>query len=117
MSAAWYETQGPASVVLVVGEMPDPEPGHGEVRIRLAASGINPGDVKRRQDAAGVGHSLPPRDPPQRRRRRDRPDGTGCAGHVGGTPRLMVRRAELPALRYGGGVRRGPGPASRPAAG
>jgi hypothetical protein len=45
MKAAWYEMQGAAHDVLVVGEMPDPEPGPAEVRIRVAASGINPGDV------------------------------------------------------------------------
>jgi hypothetical protein len=36
MDAAWYEKQGPARDVLVVGEMPDPAPGPGEVRIRVA---------------------------------------------------------------------------------
>jgi NADPH:quinone reductase len=55
MRAAWYEKQGPAREVLTVGEMPDPFPGAGEVRIRVAASGINPGDVKKRQDAFGYG--------------------------------------------------------------
>jgi NADPH2:quinone reductase len=35
--------------------MADPVPGAGEVRIRVAASGINPGDVKKRQDAFGYG--------------------------------------------------------------
>jgi NADPH:quinone reductase len=46
MKAAWYEKQGSARDVLVVGEMPDPIPAAGEVRIRIAASGINPGDIK-----------------------------------------------------------------------
>jgi NADPH2:quinone reductase len=55
MKAAWYEKQGAAKDVLTVGEMRDPEPGEGEVRIRLAASGINPGDVKKRQNAFGYG--------------------------------------------------------------
>jgi NADPH:quinone reductase len=55
MKAAWYETQGAARDVLVVGEMPDPEPGPAEVRIRVAASGINPGDVKKRQNFFGYG--------------------------------------------------------------
>ena len=36
-------------------EMPDPHPGAGEVRIRIAASGINPGDIKKRQDAFAYG--------------------------------------------------------------
>jgi len=55
MRAAWYEKQGPAREVLTVGEMPDPHPVSGEVRIRVAASGINPGDVKKRQDTFGIG--------------------------------------------------------------
>jgi NADPH2:quinone reductase len=43
----------------MVGEMDDPQPRAGEVRIRIAASGINPGDVKKRQDAFGVGMPYP----------------------------------------------------------
>lgn len=48
MRAAWYERNGPAAEVLTLGEMPDPEPGPGEVRVRLHASGVNPSDVKAR---------------------------------------------------------------------
>ncbi len=59
MRAAWYEKQGAARDVLVVGEMPDPRPEAGEVRIRIAASGINPGDIKKRQDAFGYGMPYP----------------------------------------------------------
>jgi NADPH:quinone reductase len=59
MKAAWYEKQGPPRKVLVVGGMPDPLPAAGEVRIRIAASGINPGDVKKRQDTFGVGMPYP----------------------------------------------------------
>jgi NADPH2:quinone reductase len=59
MKAAWYEKQGPAREVLVVGEMPDPIPSAGEVRIHIAASGINPGDVKKRADAFAVGMPYP----------------------------------------------------------
>jgi len=59
MKAAWYEKQGPAREVLVVGEMADPTPAAGEVRIRIAASGVNPGDIKKRQDSFGVGMSYP----------------------------------------------------------
>ena len=55
MRAAWYEKQGPATEVLRVGAMPDPHAGLGEVRIRVAASGVNPGDVKKRQDTFGYG--------------------------------------------------------------
>jgi NADPH:quinone reductase len=51
MRAAWYEKVGPAREVLEVGEMPDPEPGRGEVRVRIHASGVNPSDTKRRSGA------------------------------------------------------------------
>jgi NADPH:quinone reductase len=57
--AAWYEKQGPARDVLTVGDMPDPEPAAGEVRIRIAASGINPGDIKKRDDSFGLGMPYP----------------------------------------------------------
>src|SRR5579871_6142139 len=59
MKAAWYERQGAARDVLTVGEMEDPQPHPGEVRIRVSASGINPGDVKKRQDAFGYGMPYP----------------------------------------------------------
>jgi NADPH2:quinone reductase len=59
MKAAWYEKQGAAREVLEVGEMPDPIPAAGQVRIRIAASGINPGDIKKRQDAFGYGMTYP----------------------------------------------------------
>jgi NADPH2:quinone reductase len=59
MRAAWYEKQGLAREVLTVGEMPDPTPAPGEVRIRIAASGINPGDIKKRQDSFGIGMAYP----------------------------------------------------------
>ena len=39
--------------------MTTPEPGPGEVRIRVHASGVNPGDVKKRQDQFGVGMPYP----------------------------------------------------------
>ncbi|MER8700219.1 NADPH:quinone reductase [Mesorhizobium sp. M1273] len=54
MRAAWYEKQGSARDVLVVGEMTAPEPTDGEVRIRLAVSGINPGDMKKRSGWQGA---------------------------------------------------------------
>jgi NADPH:quinone reductase-like Zn-dependent oxidoreductase len=59
MKAAWYERQGAARDVLAVGEMEDPVPGAGEVRIRVAFSGVNPGDVKKREDAFRVGMPYP----------------------------------------------------------
>jgi len=51
MRAIWYDKLGPAHEVLVQGTMPDPEPGPGEVRVRVAFSGVNPSDVKRRAGA------------------------------------------------------------------
>ncbi len=48
MRAATYSTNGSARDVLRIIELPTPTPGAGEVRIRLAASGINPSDVKTR---------------------------------------------------------------------
>ena len=53
MLAAWYERPGPAAEVLDVGEMADPEPGPGEVRVRVTRSGVNPGDTKKRADWLG----------------------------------------------------------------
>lgn len=49
MQAAFYERLGPAADVLELGELPTPQPGPGEVRIRVAWSGINPSDVKSRR--------------------------------------------------------------------
>ena len=51
MLAVWYDKNGEAAEVLQVGEAPTPEPGPGEVRVRLMTSGINPVDVKRRRGA------------------------------------------------------------------
>jgi NADPH:quinone reductase len=44
----WYDTNGAADV-LQIGELADPVPGPGEVRVRVTSSGINPSDWKRRQ--------------------------------------------------------------------
>ena len=48
MRAAYYEKNGPARDVLKLGEVETPRPGPGEVRIKLATSGVNPSDVKSR---------------------------------------------------------------------
>src|SRR5450432_4724880 len=48
MKAVWYERTGAAPDVLTFGDMPTPEAGPGEVRVRLEASGVNPADVGRR---------------------------------------------------------------------
>jgi NADPH2:quinone reductase len=49
MRAAYYERNGTARDVLQVGEVDTPQAGPGEVRVKLATSGVNPSDVKSRQ--------------------------------------------------------------------
>ena len=81
MRAAWYEKTGPAAEVLQVGEMPVPEPGPGEVRVRVVASGLNPTDVKTR---AGSRPMAFPRVVPHQ-------DGAGVIDRVGpGVPAARV---------------------------
>jgi NADPH:quinone reductase len=53
VKAVWYARMGPAREVLSFGEMPTPEAGPGEVRVRLQASGVNPADVGRRSGGYG----------------------------------------------------------------
>ena len=48
MKAVWYEQNG-GSDILEYGDMPDPQPGPGEVRVQVVTSGVNPSDWKRRQ--------------------------------------------------------------------
>ena len=48
MKAAWYKEFGSAQDVLQVGEWKTPEPGSGEVKIRVHTSGVNPSDTKKR---------------------------------------------------------------------
>ena len=48
MQAITYETFGPARAVLTLREVEEPALKAGEVRVRLACSGVNPSDVKAR---------------------------------------------------------------------
>ncbi|MEV5675538.1 NADPH:quinone reductase [Streptomyces sp. NPDC052069] len=57
MLASWYDEQGSAADVLQVGELADPRPGPGEVRVRVTFSGVNPGDTKKR--LGRLGSSMP----------------------------------------------------------
>jgi len=52
MLAAYYEKNGTAREVLHVGNVDTPTPAPGEVRVKLATSGVNPSDVKSRQGTA-----------------------------------------------------------------
>lgn len=83
MQAAFYEHTGAAREVLVLGELPTPAPGPGEVRVKLVTSGVNPSDVKSR---AGLRtKTLPfPRIVPHS-------DGAGVIDAVGaGVPRTRL---------------------------
>lgn len=48
MKSAWYRSNGLAQDVLELGDLPTPQPGPGEVRVKLHTSGVNPSDVKSR---------------------------------------------------------------------
>jgi NADPH:quinone reductase len=81
MRAVWYDRQGPANEVIVTGELPAPEPGAGQVRVRLEASGVNPSDTYRRRGAVPAEY---PRVIPNS-------DGAGTIDRVGdGVPALWV---------------------------
>ena len=51
MRAAYYEKNG-STDVLHIGEVDTPQPGPGEVRVKLKTSGVNPSDVKTRAGTA-----------------------------------------------------------------
>jgi NADPH:quinone reductase len=54
MKAVWYEQLGAAAEVLQFGDLPEPTPGPGEVRIAVHVSGVNPIDVKKRMGGRGT---------------------------------------------------------------
>ena len=82
MKAAYYESNGAAREVLRVGEVETPRAGAGEVRVKLATSGVNPSDVKSR---AGLARKIAfPRVIPQS-------DGAGVVDEVGtGVPASRI---------------------------
>lgn len=51
MFAARYEKHGSAPEVFILGDVETPHPGPGQVRVKIAFSGINPTDVKSRAGA------------------------------------------------------------------
>lgn len=80
MKAAWYTNNGETRDVLVVGEQPLPQPGAGEVRVRLHASGVNPSDVKSRRGRPLAGPMVIPHS-----------DGAGIVDAVGaGVPQARI---------------------------
>lgn len=75
MKAAWYETQGTPKEAFQLGDMPDPAPGAGEVRVRMHASGVNPTDTYTRSGVRKRGMPYPRIIPHQ--------DGAGVIDAVG----------------------------------
>jgi NADPH2:quinone reductase len=51
MRAAVFRSTGPSAEVLRIEDVPTPEPGPGQVRVRMAVSGVNPTDWKSRSGA------------------------------------------------------------------
>ncbi len=61
--AATYDRNGPARDVLAFTDVPKPRPAPGEVLVRIAASGVNPSDVKKRggwRATAPLAHRITP---------------------------------------------------------
>lgn len=84
MKAVWFERKGPARDVLVGGEMPDPAPGLGEVRVKVHVSGMNPSDTKARGGYGGNIRMEYPRIIPGQ-------DGAGVIDQVGlGVPESRI---------------------------
>lgn len=59
MKAIWYEDTGEAAVVLQYGDIEQPQPGPGEVLVRVHASGVNPSDTKFRSGWMGLKQPYP----------------------------------------------------------
>jgi len=82
--AVYYDRKGPAPKVLVLGELPDPQPEPGEVRVKVHVSGINPTDTKLRGGWDGNLEMPFPRVIPHQ-------DGAGVIDRVGaGVPRSRL---------------------------
>lgn len=80
MKAAWYERNGAARDVLIIGELPKPQPGPGEVLVWVHVSGINPSDVKGRRGRPLPGPKVVPHS-----------DGAGIIEKVGeGVPESRI---------------------------
>jgi NADPH2:quinone reductase len=75
MRAVVYTSKGPAAEVLKIVDKPVPEPGPGEVRVKIAYSGVNPSDVKSRSGVAARAGGFPEVTPHS--------DGAGVIDQVG----------------------------------
>jgi NADPH2:quinone reductase len=84
VKAAYYTAQGAPAEVFKVGDLPDPAPGTGEVKVRIRASGVNPTDTYTRGGTRRRGMPFPQIIPHQ--------DGAGVIEAVG---------ADVPKARVG----------------
>jgi NADPH:quinone reductase len=75
MKAARYTSRGPARDVMSIVTLPDPQPGPGEVRVKVMVSAVNPSDTKGRGVWGGTAMSYPAVTPHQ--------DGAGVIDAVG----------------------------------
>jgi len=83
MKAAWYDAQGEPAKVFRLGELPDPEPGPGDVKVAIRASGANPTDTYTRSGMRGRGMPFARIVPHQ--------DGAGVIVAVGdGVPKARI---------------------------
>jgi len=83
MKAAWYEEQGAPAKVFNAGELPEPIPGPGEVKVKIRASGVNPTDTYTRSGIRRRGMPFDRIVPHQ--------DGAGVIAAVGdGVPKQRV---------------------------
>jgi NADPH2:quinone reductase len=76
MRAVIYDRVGPAGEVLQLVDLPEPHAGPGEVRVRIAWSGVNPSDVKSRAGLRSKTLPFPYITPHS--------DGSGIIDEVGG---------------------------------
>jgi NADPH:quinone reductase-like Zn-dependent oxidoreductase len=84
MKAVWFEKKGAARDVLIYGEMADPAPDVGQVRVRVHVSGMNPSDTKTRGGFGGNMAMEFPRIVPGQ-------DGAGVIDRVGpGVPESRI---------------------------
>jgi NADPH2:quinone reductase len=75
VKAGAYRRTGPAREVLEIVELDDPNPGPGEVRVRMRRAGVNPTDVKSRAGYRGRPMAFPMQVPGQ--------DGAGVVDAIG----------------------------------
>jgi NADPH:quinone reductase len=59
MRAAFYTQLGAAADVLQIGDVKTPEPGPGEIQLKISASGVNPSDYKTRTNGRGGNMGFP----------------------------------------------------------